>query len=76
LAFENLDIHQRLILYALCCFAVTIVVEYVTKGSVIGEWWWSPLPALYESRILYFMPDTPIIVGVLLLLVALFVKEK
>jgi len=70
-----LDIHQKLILCALGCFALTIIVEYVTEGSVIGKWWWSPIPAYYETKMLYFMPDTPIIIGFLLLLLALCVRE-
>jgi len=72
-----MDIHQRLILGALLCFALTVTVEWVTDGWVLGKWWWRlpPITSFYCSHPIYFCPSTPTLIAILLLIVALFFKH-
>jgi len=66
-----MDIHQKLILLALGCFAFMVIAEYVTEGEIMLNWWWSPI----EIERLWLRPSTPTLIGFTLLLLALCVRE-
>jgi len=73
-----MDIHQKLILGALLCLALTVTVEWVTDGWVLGKWWWHlpPITSFYYSHPIYFCPSTPTLTAILLLIIALFVNTS
>jgi len=71
-----MNIHQKLVLFALICFAATLIVEWFFPEKVWEKRWWHPFSIRDEEGRQVFLPAIPTLIGVGLLVLAVFLGEK